>query len=93
MVSGHSTGSPSDLACILSIYVLPLSRLVPTPSLYSRIPGQLSAILKELPALGSQKLGLKLGCDYKNFSDFLHAKDYYEWGIWNNNESCLYVCV
>jgi hypothetical protein len=33
---------------------------VPTPSLYSRIPGQLSAILKELPALGSQKLGLSL---------------------------------
>jgi hypothetical protein len=33
---------------------------VPTPSLYSRIPGQLSAILKELPALGSQELGSSL---------------------------------
>jgi hypothetical protein len=35
----------------------------------------------------------KLGRDYENFGDFPHAKDCYERGIRNNNESCLYVCV
>jgi tetratricopeptide (TPR) repeat protein len=33
----------------------------------------------------------KLGRDYENFGDFQHAKDCYERGIRNNNESCLYV--
>lgn len=33
----------------------------------------------------------KLGRDYENFGDFSHAKDCYERGIRNNNESCLYV--
>jgi hypothetical protein len=33
----------------------------------------------------------KLGRDYENFDDFPHAKDCYERGIRNNNESCLYV--
>jgi hypothetical protein len=35
----------------------------------------------------------KLGRDYENFGDFPHAKDCYERGIRNNNESCLYVRV
>jgi len=35
----------------------------------------------------------KLGRDYENFGDFSHAKDCYERGIRNNNESCLYVSV
>ena len=33
----------------------------------------------------------KLGRDYENFGDFPHAKDCYERGIRNNNESSLYV--
>ena len=33
----------------------------------------------------------KLGRDYENFGDFPHARDCYERGIRNNNESCLYV--
>lgn len=33
----------------------------------------------------------KLGRDYENFGDFVHAKDCYERGIRNNNENCLYV--
>jgi hypothetical protein len=33
----------------------------------------------------------KLGRDYENFGDFVHAKDCYERGIRNNNESSLYV--
>jgi TPR repeat protein len=32
----------------------------------------------------------KLGRDYENFGDFSHAKDCYERGIRNNNESSLY---
>ncbi|KAI0254609.1 hypothetical protein BJV78DRAFT_1185638 [Lactifluus subvellereus] len=32
----------------------------------------------------------KLGRDYENFGDLTHAKDCYERGIRNNNESCLY---
>ncbi|KAH9050285.1 HCP-like protein [Lactarius hengduanensis] len=32
----------------------------------------------------------KLGRDYENFGDSPHAKDCYERGIRNNNESCLY---
>jgi TPR repeat protein len=32
----------------------------------------------------------KLGRDYENFGDSQHAKDCYERGIRNNNESCLY---
>ena len=35
----------------------------------------------------------KLGRDYENFGDSQHAKDCYERGIRNNNESCLYVRV
>jgi hypothetical protein len=33
----------------------------------------------------------KLGRDYENFGDFSHAKDCFERGTRNNNESCLYV--
>jgi hypothetical protein len=33
----------------------------------------------------------KLGRDYENFGDVVHAKDCYERGTRNNNESCLYV--
>ncbi|KAF8268916.1 hypothetical protein EI94DRAFT_1771417 [Lactarius quietus] len=32
----------------------------------------------------------KIGRDYENFGDSQHAKDCYERGIRNNNESCLY---
>ncbi|KAI0066915.1 HCP-like protein [Artomyces pyxidatus] len=32
----------------------------------------------------------KLGRDYENFGDFMHAKDCFERGVKQNNESCLY---
>lgn len=42
---------------------------------------------------GFSSAWFKLGRDYENFGDSQHAKDCYERGIRNSNESCLYVRV
>ncbi|KAI0051382.1 HCP-like protein [Auriscalpium vulgare] len=39
---------------------------------------------------GFHKAWFKLGRDYENFGDFPHAKDCFERGVRNNDESCLY---
>ncbi|KAH9072877.1 HCP-like protein [Lactarius deliciosus] len=73
-----------------SIYAPSSNPLVPTPSLYHKTQGRRFVTTNGPARAGFSAAWFKLGRDYENFGDFPHAKDCYERGIRNNNESCLY---